>query len=230
LYANFVQSIDGVVALPEGKSSGSVISGSSRADRFVMGLLRAQADAVLVGAGTLRGSPGHRWTAEFIAPDFAESHRALRADLGLPAEPRLIVVTGSGAIDVAHTSLERGVTVVTTTVGAARLDGRLPAGSTVHIAGGGDRVELAALVAYVRECGFESVLTEAGPDVNGQLIREGLLDELFLTVSPVIAGSPRAGGFGFAAGTELLPETRVQPRTLSCRQNGDFLFLRYSLR
>src|SRR5205814_8393664 len=52
--ANFVESLDGVVALPEARGeSGGVVSGGSEADRFIMGLLRACADAVLIGAGTL---------------------------------------------------------------------------------------------------------------------------------------------------------------------------------
>jgi len=67
LYGNFVASLDGVVALgPEYPSSGSAISGREPADRFVMGLLRAFADAVLIGAGTLRATPTHRWTPEHV--------------------------------------------------------------------------------------------------------------------------------------------------------------------
>ena len=55
--------MDGVTALgPEYPSSGSAISGHDPADRFVMGLLRACADVVLIGAGTLRATPGHLWT------------------------------------------------------------------------------------------------------------------------------------------------------------------------
>ncbi|MGO4756694.1 hypothetical protein AB4212_50220, partial [Streptomyces sp. 2MCAF27] len=60
VYANFVASLDGVVALgPEYRHSGSTISGREPADRFTMGLLRACANAVVIGAGTLRASPHH---------------------------------------------------------------------------------------------------------------------------------------------------------------------------
>lgn len=66
-YANFVASLDGVTALgPEHPASGSAISGREPADRFVMALLRACADAVLIGAGTLRATPdtcGRRGTS-----------------------------------------------------------------------------------------------------------------------------------------------------------------------
>src|SRR6266545_7108795 len=59
LYANFVASVDGVVALRgRGDESGHVVSGDSEPDRFVMGLLRACADAVLLGAGTFRHAAG----------------------------------------------------------------------------------------------------------------------------------------------------------------------------
>ena len=56
LFANFVASLDGIVALPGDTESGQIISGRNPADRFVMGLLRAAADAVLLGAGTFRKS------------------------------------------------------------------------------------------------------------------------------------------------------------------------------
>ncbi|MFI2345870.1 dihydrofolate reductase family protein [Streptomyces sp. NPDC019443] len=103
VYANFVASIDGVVALgPEYPSSGSAISGRKPADRFVMGLLRACADAVLIGAGTLRATPGHQWTPDHVcpqaAPDFAELRRSLRR----ATQPRLVVVTASGDVPTEH--------------------------------------------------------------------------------------------------------------------------------
>jgi len=80
VYANFVASLDGVTALgPEYPSSGSAISGDDPADRFVMGLLRACADIVLIGAGTLRATPGHRWTPGMSA-------RRLQMDTLLCAE------------------------------------------------------------------------------------------------------------------------------------------------
>src|SRR5580658_8246767 len=69
--ANFVSTLDGVVSYAiKGKSSGSAISGSNPADRFIMGLLRASADAVMVGAGTLQDvSANSLWTPEFVYPD-----------------------------------------------------------------------------------------------------------------------------------------------------------------
>src|SRR6266699_3667331 len=67
IVGNFVTTLDGVVTLNEpGHASGGDISGFNRHDQLVMGLLRAIADAVIVGAGTLRSVPQHRWTAQYI--------------------------------------------------------------------------------------------------------------------------------------------------------------------
>src|ERR1700687_4361458 len=68
LFANFVASVDGVVALRAGKDSSAAISQKSEAARLVRALLRACAEAVLIGAGTFRAAPGHVWDAEHIFP------------------------------------------------------------------------------------------------------------------------------------------------------------------
>src|SRR4029077_12543557 len=95
LYSNFVASIDGVVA-PPGVSAGSVISGRHAGDRFLMALLRACADGVVLGAGTLRATPGHLWTPAHVYPALAESFAGLRRSLGRGLEPRLVVITRKG--------------------------------------------------------------------------------------------------------------------------------------
>jgi hypothetical protein len=106
VYANFVASIDGVTALgPEYPSSGSAISGHAPADRFVMGLLRACADVVLIGAGTLRATPGHRWTPAHVCPAAADSYAAFRRGLGRDGDPLLAVVTARGDVLAAHPAL-----------------------------------------------------------------------------------------------------------------------------
>ena len=68
VYANFVQTIDGVVAIPSIPDSNRLVSGGSEADRFVMGLLRAAADVVLIGSGTLRASARGRWRPDGGVP------------------------------------------------------------------------------------------------------------------------------------------------------------------
>ena len=83
LFANFVATADGVVAIPSLPQSNKLIAGGSAADRFVMGLLRACADVVVIGSGTLLGSPGGLWTPEQAFPDAADGFAELRA----PARP-----------------------------------------------------------------------------------------------------------------------------------------------
>ena len=230
LYSNFVSSLDGVVTLGSQPSAGSIISGRNRWDRFLMGLLRACADAVLLGAGTLRATPGHQWTAEHIFPDLTDAFAQLRADLGRKPRPRLVLVTASGDIQASHTAVIAGATVITTTAGAARLQGRLPDSCDVIEVGAGDAVDMRAALATMRERGYDVVLTEGGPHVTGELVAAGLLDEVFLTVSPVLAGRDREPRLGMVAGVELLPERPQWSRLLTARRHSDYLFLRYSLK
>ena len=81
LYANFVSAVDGVVALPGPGESGGVVSGGSEPDRVVMGLLRAAADAVLVGAGTFRAGAGDLWHPETAFPAARDLFSELRKQL-----------------------------------------------------------------------------------------------------------------------------------------------------
>ena len=230
VYSNFVSSIDGVVALGEGTSAGSTISAKNPADRFLMALLRACADAVLLGAGTLRATPGHLWTPAHVFPHLADSFAALRRSLGRSPEPKLVVVTGRGDVDASHVAVAHGALVVTTPAGAATLEGRLPDGTEVAVVGEGDRMDLTAVLDEVRSRGMGVVLTEGGPHVMGELIDRELLDEVFLTVSPVIAGRGQDRRLGMVEGEELLPERGAWSRLLSARRHSDYLFLRYSLR
>ncbi|MGI8610538.1 MAG: dihydrofolate reductase family protein [Candidatus Dormibacteria bacterium] len=229
LYANFVQSIDGVVAMSEVASSGSVLSGKSPADRFVMGLLRATADAVLVGAGTLRDTPRHHWTADHIFPELTTEWTRLRQSLGTTDQPRLVLVTSSGLVDVMHPAIRAGATFLTTAAGAEILGDIVPESCEVK-AFDGDRVPLTEALPWLREQGYQRILSEAGPRVTGQLLADDLLDDLFVTVAPVLAGRDGGGRLGLVEGVDLLPRRRVEGRLTSARASADFLMLRYTLR
>jgi riboflavin biosynthesis pyrimidine reductase len=230
VYSNFVTSVDGVVTLGANPSAGSLISGRNKADRFLMGLLRACADAVLLGAGTLRATPGHRWTPEHIYPDLAESFAKLRAALGRKPQPRLVVLTASGDIDASHPAITDGATIVTTSTGATALGGRLPVSCDVIEVGKGGSVDVARAMAQLRDRDYAVILTEGGPHVMGDLMKNELLDEAFVTISPVVAGRDGDQRLGMVAGVELLPERGLWTRLLSGRRHGDFLFLRYGLK
>jgi riboflavin biosynthesis pyrimidine reductase len=228
VYANFVSTLDGVVAMGADVPP-SIISGKSPADRFVMGLLRACADAVVVGAGTLRAEPKHLWTPERIDPGRTPAHRELRARLGRdPDGPALYLLTESGAVDPGLPAFQRGATVITTVLGASRLEGRLPSASRA-VAVRSETVTTLAALDLVRADGHGVILTEGGPTILGQFVRAALVDELFLTLSPRVAGhGPGALRLGFVEGFAFEADRLPAADLLSVRRHGSHLFLRYA--
>jgi riboflavin biosynthesis pyrimidine reductase len=223
--ANFVASLDGVVALPGDTESGQIISGRNPADRFVMGLLRACVDAVLLGAGTFRKSSGHLWTAERIYPPAAAEFAALRQQLGLKAAPTLVLLSASGALDMSEPAAQNAW-IVTTPRGEAALRSKLPAGARLSVVDS-DRVSVAGLLATLRAAGLERVLTEGGPSLFAELVRERLVDELFVTSSPALFGRFRDDQRkSLCNGIDL---NGAALELLSVRRHGSHLFQRYAL-
>lgn len=232
IVANLVETLDGVVALDgEGASGGGEVSGFNPADRFIMALLRSLADAVVVGAATVRASNGGPWTAERIRPDLAVEFADLRRRLGLAAEPTTIVVTGSGRIDPTHPGFRnRAVPVVIagSDVAVERLHrSSWPANVRIEPLPGSETLG-EAIVEIARGVGARLVLSEAGPHVTGQLIGDGVLDEVFLTVSPQLAGrGPRVDRLSLVEGQTLWPASPRWLQLQSVRRGTDHLFLRY---
>lgn len=194
-----------------------------------MALLRACADAVLIGAGTLRATPGHHWTPAHVFPDLATSFAQLRKTLGLAPEPRLVVLTASGDLDVSHPAIAGGATVLTTPDVARTLRMRLPDACDV-IESGHAEVDVTRAVEELRARKLNVILTEGGPHVMGELIKRGLLDQAFLTISPVVAGRNTEPRFGMIEGAEFLPAASTWGELISARRHGDYLFVRYDLR
>ena len=228
--ANFVSTLDGVVSYntPEAAGGGE-ISGFFEPDRFVMGLLRALSDAVLIGAGTLRAAPDERWTPDFIHPESAAAFASLRRQLGLRPQPLTTVVSGSGQLDMDHPGLADGtvnVLVITTDAGAKAL-ARGAAGH-VEVRSVGDRVEPADVLRALSFHGVELVLCEGGPHLFGQLLAAHLVDELFLTLAPQLAGrSESTPRLGLVEGVAFDVEAAHWARLVDLRQAGDHLFGRY---
>lgn len=232
---NFVTTLDGVVSLGvPGQEGGAEISGSNQHDRLVMGLLRAVADAVVGGAGTLRASPQHRWTADYIFPPLADAYRSLRTTLGRPAPPLNVIVTARGEIDLdlpVFVSGEVPVLVVTTPTGARRLHDRgLPPSVRVTAAEGPASLSAAAVLDAVRRARDAGViLVEGGPHLMGDFLAERRLDELFLTLAPQIAGRDDAGARpGLVAGTVFAPERPLWGTLVGAKRAASHLFLRYA--
>jgi riboflavin biosynthesis pyrimidine reductase len=235
IVANFVSSIDGVVALGPGERStgGGEISGFSDADRFMMALLRCLADVVVVGAGTVRVGRNHEWTARNLLPDLAPVFTEWRRKLGLPPQPTTVVVTASGDVDLRHRGLcapDVPVFVVTTHVGARRLTRvKLPANLEVVVNSNGDNVKPGELLDAVRmNTRARVALCEGGPHLLGELLAAKLIDELFLTVAPQVAGRPEGTGrLGLVEGSDTLGAGGAWARLAGVRRAGDDLFLRY---
>jgi riboflavin biosynthesis pyrimidine reductase len=233
--ANFVSTIDGIVALGTGQlSGGGPISGFHEPDRFVMGLLRALADVVVVGAGTLRGSDAHRWTPGHVHPASAASFATWREAMGLHPAPTTVIVTAGGEIPTHHPGLaDPGIPVVvaTTPSGASRL-ASTDLGDHVAVRTVEKRDALAAhdVLRLATEDGARVVLTEGGPHLLGSFVDADLLDELFLTVSPQLVGRAGQERLGLVEGLSLAPEEGRWEHLVSIRRSTDHLFLRYRRR
>ncbi len=260
--ANFVETVDGVTSFAEpGHAGGGDISGFSEPDRMVMGLLRARADAVIFGSGTLHQDSGHVRTAPYIYPELADAYAALRRRLGRAEPPPLnVVVSASGRVDLAeptfHTPDLRAL-IATTAAGRARLvaAGLPPGVEALAVGGSSDTEDLdpapgaadggvqpaTALVAAVgvdpaalldalgREYRVRVALHEGGPHLLAAFLAAGVVDELFLTLAPQLAG--RAAGAdrpGLLEGHAFEPGAAPWGRLLSVKRAADHLFLRYT--
>lgn len=235
--ANFVSTIDGVVAFDaDGHSGGGEISGFFDPDRFVMGLLRTLADVVLVGAGTVRAAPTHEWTPRGAYRPSTALYASWRTRMGVPsAQPMTIVATASGALDLGHPGLSAPdvpVVLAATEAGAKRLRAARPASNAnIQVAGTGETVAAAKLVAMAASTGARLVLCEGGPHLIGALLAARLLDELFLTVAPQLAGRDETTRrLALVEGTAFAVATAPWATLRSARRSGDHLFLRYRIR
>ena len=232
---NFVSTLDGVVSLNvPGKSGGGPISGEFQQDRMVMGLLRAAADAVIVGAGTVRAVRNHVWTPDYVFPQLADLYAALRAKLGKEGPPLNVIVTASGRLNFDRRVFQSGevpVLIVTTPEGRDAIDGRRPP-SSVQVAAIDGACTLTAQVILdaLSDVGRDDViLVEGGPQLIGGFFAEQRLDELFLTLAPQIAGrDDSVERPGLVAGKTFAPEDPLWVRLVGIKRGGSHLFLRYA--
>jgi riboflavin biosynthesis pyrimidine reductase len=225
VFANFVASTDGVVAIPSLPQSNKLIAAGSAADRFVMGLLRASAHAVVIGSGTLAASPGGAWTPAHAYPGAAGAFAELRRRLALEPAPELVILSARGTVDPAHPVFEAGALLLTTDTGRTLVGDRLPATSSLLSLGPGASIDPVAALGALRARGHRLILHEGGPHVIGSFFEAGTVDELFLTISPLLAGrttlDPR---FALVEGADLVPG--VPTRLLGVRRQADHVFLR----
>lgn len=214
LRANMVSTLDGA-AQHDGRSQPI----SNATDMRIFGTLRGLADVVLVGAETVRreGYRPARARAEFAAR---------REAAGQDPVPAIAVVSASLDLDFSMPLFTSPVVPTLILTGAAAAPDRVAAaekaGARVVIAGDGVGVEPARAVRALAELGHTRLLTEGGPRLLGQLVAAGVLDELCLTVSPMLT----AGGAQRIAGG---PSVAVPQRfeLVSLLEEAGFLFSRY---
>jgi riboflavin biosynthesis pyrimidine reductase len=178
--ANMVAGLDGTAAV-----AGRVGVLSVPADAELFRSLRALADVVLVGAQTVR--------AEGYGPvQLPHDALAERIAAGRPGTPRIAVVSRSLQLDwdsALFTAADQATIVIT--CGAADPGTLERARRAAHVIVAGDeRVEIADALRQLRALGVDVVLCEGGPTLLGILASDGLLDELCLTLAPVMGGDP----------------------------------------
>jgi 5-amino-6-(5-phosphoribosylamino)uracil reductase len=220
---NFASTLDGKINPAPGKRAGAFMMSRNREDLHRMRTLRAQADAVLIGATNLRADD----------PDLALSadERAARRAAGTP-EPLRVVVTGAGDSVVPSMKMfdpQRGgpaLVVHTAHMPAATRAALAPVAELVQL--GDDAVSIPELLSWLGRRGVRTLLCEGGGQIVAQFFAARAVDELYLTVVPRILGGTDAptltGGPGFS------PNEVPDAKLASIEQIGDELFLRYDFR
>ena len=211
---NMIATADGRAAVA-GRATGI----GTATDRLVLRKLRCAADAVLIGAGTLR--------AEEYVPTVPARYVSLRQARGLAPQPLGVLLSGSGHLPCERRFFQRDDfprLLLTGASGAAKLD----ASKDPDLRGvvvGEATVDLAAALAVLRlEHGVRWLLCEGGPRVVHALLAARLVDELFLTVAPKLVGN---AGPTIVDGAAFPPDAPVTLHLLAIHADGDELYLRY---
>lgn len=209
---NMVVSVDGQATL-RGRSGGL----GSAVDREMFLALRTAYDAVMAGAGTVRAEGYGR-------PARDERTRAERERRGLDPSPPLVVVSASAELpaDVPVMADPRA-RVIVITGGEGEV---APCAAAVeYVRTGGAGPDLEAALRELGRRGIRSVLCEGGPHLNGTLLPAGLVDELFVTISPRVVGP---GELGMVAGGALGAPVELEPVWLL--EAAGELYARYRVR
>lgn len=181
LYLDMVSSADGAATV-----RGRTGELGSEADGLAFSRLREWCDAILVGAETVR-------VERYGPPRPTEGSRQRREARGLAPVPPLIVVTASCRLEPGSRLFSdpgRRPVVLTIEDADPSAVAALREVADVRQVGHG-RVDLTAAMGRLREDGVRHLLCEGGPTLNAELIRSGLVDELFLTLTPQVVGRSR---------------------------------------
>jgi riboflavin-specific deaminase-like protein len=213
---NMVSTVDGRASV--GGRSGRL---GNRADRELFHALRGAVDAVMAGAGTVRVERYGR-----IIPD--ETRRRRRRERGLGEEPLAVVVSGRLSLPAdTPLLLDPAARVVIVTSSPASLP---ESGARIeYVRSERDgRLDLQAALAELRDrFAAQTLLCEGGPHLNSQLLAAGVVDELFLSLSPKLAGGAELTGeaLRILAGVEFADLLELE--LLGALESESHLFLRY---
>ncbi len=178
LRTNFATSVDGAITGADGRS-GSV---NSESDHLVFELLRALSHAVVVGAGTVRSEGYPALTVD-------ERWRAPRRRLGLPDPLPVVAVTNRGDVPPSFLDQPAGSVLLAMPSSSPGLDRAVAElGADQVVVCGDDAVDDRLLVTALAERGWTQLLCEGGPQLHGTLIAAGLVDEICLSITPVVVG------------------------------------------
>ena len=194
---------------------------SNAADFDRVDQLRADSDAIMVGASTVRRD-GPRLLVR------SADRRLLRLAAGKPVSPVKVTVTASGDLPPESPFFAEGEVeklVYCADDDASRIRGRL--GGVATVAALGARVRMADVVSDLGERGVGRLLVEGGGSLHTQFLVDQLADELQLVIAPFFVGEPRAPRF---VETGLFPWTAARRATLAdTRRIGDVVLMRYAL-
>lgn len=178
--ANMIASADGAAMI-----DGRTAELGGRGDRALFTVLREMADVILVGAGTVRAE-------NYSGAQLSVGARQQRQARGQSEVPQIAVVSGSGGLDpngLLFTRTEMPPMVFTATQNAHATQERLHGAEVVSGSGSDPAlVDTKAVLAELGRRGARRVLCEGGPTLLGDIVAENLLDELALTVAPMLVG------------------------------------------
>jgi riboflavin-specific deaminase-like protein len=212
---NMISTLDGRASI--GGRSGAL---GEEADKQLFHGLRTAVDAVMAGAGTIRAERYRRLVRD-------EPGRRIRRERGLAEEPLACVVSKRlqmpPNIPLLNEDGARVVVITPSTHTVADIGGQIDYIRTEH----NGALDLRGALAQLRErFGVRTLLCEGGPHLNSQLLASGLVDELFLSLSPMLAGDdPTGAALRIVAGASLEPPVALE--LVAAFEHDSHLFLRY---
>ena len=221
VYLNVATTADGKLA----PANRHFVPFSSRRDQELLIELRTRCDAIMAGARTVDSVPVN------LGPG-GKKHRALRLRNGLAEYNLRIVVSGSASLnpraEIFKHRFSPLILLVTERAPQSRLDRLRRLGAIVHVCGEKEVNFPAALRWLRREWNVTRLLCEGGGEINAALLAQDLVDEVYLTLCPVVFGGQHAPTMADGAGiADLRQATRLK---LKCSErSGDELFLVYTV-